>query len=326
MSLRKERELPMLYILFIGMPVFIIIGYTLWNKVRNRMKYLKTIAELVENSKDIIYYCEIKPVFKYRYLSPAINKILSPTLVSDSMKNPYTAYQLIHPDDYHILEKKALGELDFSKPFIQRWRNEEGIYISFEEYATPIYNKDGELIAMQGIIRNINDKVILKQQLEYKVTHDSLTGIYNREYFEAQVEHYDKNEDVPIAIIICDLDELKYVNDTFGHKNGDNLIKETANLLKKVLDRNIVVSRIGGDEFSIMILNTNPLQVEAILEGLELEIDRFNRSTNKFNIKLSKGHAFYHSSIGKMEELFTKADNKMYEDKNQRKKQLAISR
>ncbi|MFT4414195.1 diguanylate cyclase [Fredinandcohnia humi] len=311
--------LTKIFLVLFGITVIIFICYKIkevCNKLQLRINYFKTIVKLVENSKDIIYYIELKPIFKYIYLSPAIEKILSPSLVTESMKNPYTAFERIHPDDYHILVKKQLGELDFSKPIIQRWRNDEGTYITFEEYATPIY-MDGEIVALQGIIRNINDKVLLQQKLEYKASHDSLTGLYNREYFEALIDNYDKIEDVSIGIIICDLDELKYVNDNFGHKLGDNLIKETAKLLKGFSCNNVIVSRIGGDEFALIMVNTEPSQIEAFFAELQNEIDYFNdNKSTLFKIKMSKGYAFNTSSLGRMEELFIKADNNMYNEKN----------
>lgn len=310
-----------------GITIIFIIGLQL-NKFRKRlqrrMDYLKTIEHLVENSKDIIYYCEVKPAMKYRYISPAIETLLSPTLIEDSMKNPRRAFEIIHPDDYHILVKKEAGELDFNKPIIQRWRNDDGEYICFEEYATPIY-KDGEMVALQGIIRNITDKVILQQQLEYRATHDSLTELNNREYFETQVDLFDKTEDVPIAIVICDVDELKYVNDTYGHKVGDQLIKETAKILKEFASDQVVIARIGGDEFAILLVQSNLQQVESLLDELQAKIAVFNNNRGAFfEIKLSKGYAFSRSSIGKMEELFMKADNEMYKDKNNKRTHLLI--
>ena len=310
-----------------GITIVITIGLQLnkfWRRLQRRLDYLKTIEHLVENSKDIIYYCEVKPAMKYRYISPAIKKLLSPTLIEDCIKNPRIAFDIIHPDDYHILVKKEAGELDFSKPIIQRWKNDNGDYICFEEYATPIY-KDGEMIALQGIIRNINDKVILQQQLEYRATHDSLTDLHNREYFETQVEIFDKTEDVPVAIIICDVDKLKYVNDTYGHKVGDQLIRETANLLKKFSSDEVVVASIGGDEFAILLVQTNLQQVESILDEIQMKIDVFNNNQRAlFEIKLSKGYAFSNTSIGKMEELYVNADNEMYKDKNNKRTHLLI--
>jgi diguanylate cyclase (GGDEF)-like protein len=234
------------------------------------------------------------------------------------MKNPYIIFERVHPDDYYLLEKKLAGEIDYSKPLLIRWKNDKGKYIWFEEYATPIF-KYGEIVALQGIMRNIDNKVLLQQKLEYKVSHDSLTELFNREYLETKIKLYNKYEDVSIAIVICDLDELKYMNDHYGHKMGDKLIKTTAKLLKSFSNDEVVVARIGGDEFAILLSNTNPSQIESFLEKVKNEIEIFNNHhCDVFKIKFSTGYAYNHSSLGKMEELFVDADNKMYDEKNKK--------
>jgi len=309
-------------ILIVVITIVLIICYRIIRKlseqINQKVSYLSTVVKLVENSRDIIYYCELKPIFKYRYISPSIENVMGPNIVEESMKNPYTAFQNVHPDDHHTLEKKVAGVLDYSKPIIVRWKNDQGKYIWFEEYATPIY-KNGEIVALQGIIRNIDNKVLLQQKLEYKVSHDALTKLFNREYFESKIDLYNKHKDVSIAIVICDVDELKFINDHYGHKMGDNLIKETANLLKNFSSDHTIVARIGGDEFAILLVDTDPSQIETFLDKVKNEIGTFNNNTSSvFNIKISAGYAYSQSSIGKMDELFIEADNKMYDEKNKK--------
>lgn len=296
-------------------------SYKLWRKVQEKMNYLTTVSNLVEYSKDIFYYCELKPAIKYRYLSPAINAILSPNIAEESMKNPYTAFDRIHPEDLPLLQKKATGDLDYSKPLIQRWRNDEGEYIWFEEYATPIY-QHGEVVAVQGVIRNIHDKVELQQMLEYKASHDSLTALYNRGYFESKLEQYDQINDVSAAIFIFDLDELKAVNDRYGHKLGDRLIKEAAGILNGFSGDDLIAARIGGDEFALLQVNTDPEHVKELMREIESVIDLWNQDEERpFKINMSKGCAWTHTSLGKMEELYIEADNRMYREKNRKREQ-----
>jgi diguanylate cyclase (GGDEF)-like protein/PAS domain S-box-containing protein len=308
--------------LIFGITIVCIICYKifriLWVQVIKKVIHLTTIKDLVENSRDIIYHCKLKPTLKFKYLSPSIETILGRKLIEKSMKNPYIIFERVHPDDYYLLEKKLAGEIDYSKPLLIRWKNDKGKYIWFEEYATPIF-KYGEIVALQGIMRNIDNKVLLQQKLEYKVSHDSLTELFNREYFETKIKLYNKYEDVSIAIVICDLDELKYMNDHYGHKMGDKLIKTTAKLLKSFSNDDVVVARIGGDEFAILLTNTNPSQIESFLEKVKNEIEIFNNHhCDVFKIKFSTGYAYNHSSLGKMEELFVDADNKMYDEKNKK--------
>jgi diguanylate cyclase (GGDEF)-like protein len=316
---QKRRRVFMNVLYFILGLAFIYCGYKVWQKIQQRVNYLTTISNLAEYSKDIIYYFELKPVFKYRYLSPSINNILSPNIVEESMRNPYTAFERIHPDDLSTLMKKTSGELDYEKPIVQRWKNDAGEYIWFEEFTTPIYQK-GEIVAIQGIIRNISDKIELQKQLEYKVSHDTLTSLYNRGYFESMMNRYDNEINAPISILIFDLDDLKEINDMFGHMVGDLLIKETADLLKSFTNDNVIASRIGGDEFALLLVNSVPRQAETFIAELQREIDLLNSDEKRlFRIYLSKGYAFGRSSLGKMEDLFIEADNHMYRDKKYNK-------
>jgi diguanylate cyclase (GGDEF)-like protein/PAS domain S-box-containing protein len=281
----------------------------------------KRIFKLVESAKDIIYYYQIKPEPKYIYLSPSIEKVLGSGLVERSYQNPYTHFELIHPDDYEILAKKINGNIDYDQPIVQRWRDEQGNYIWFEEYTTPIF-KNGELVAVQGIIRNINDKVNLQKDLEYRITHDALTDIHNRQFFEKNMEIYDQHVNIPVAIILCDLDELKYVNDNHGHKKGDALIKEFAKILSRYSSENTIVSRIGGDEFAILVTDTDSEYVESMVDHISKDIIRYNENSTDIKIKMSIGYAFSHHSIGKMEDLFTEADKNMYFEKRLKKNNM----
>lgn len=294
------------------------------SKLKTKFENEKTIFQLVESSKDIIYHYQVKPEQKFIYLSPSLDQIMGAGAVQKNYEDAQYVFKKIHPDDYATLYKKVFGELkDYNKSILQRWTNIQGDYVWFEEYATPVY-RNGQFVAIEGIMRNISEKIALQEKLEYQITHDSLTGIYNREFFERNMDKYNKNIDASVAIILCDLDELKYLNDNYGHKKGDILIKESAKLLKYYFKENAIVSRIGGDEFAVIIVNMDKAQVESKCEKLTKEIIEYNINSN-VKVKLSLGYAFSEHSIGKMESLFIKADQKMYQEKKEKKEQNKLS-
>lgn len=305
-------------ILLVGLLIFKIFLKFERKKLKTKFENEKTILQLVESSKDIIYHYQVKPERKFKYISPSLDLTLGVGSVKRSYEDADDVFRRIHPDYYETLYKKVFGELeDYSKPILQRWKNAEGEYEWFEEYATPVY-RNGEFVAIEGIIRNISDKMALQEKLEYQITHDSLTGIYNREVFERNMNKYNQDIDIPVAIILCDLDELKYLNDSQGHQNGDILIKESAKLLKQYFKDSAIVSRIGGDEFAIILVKTDIAQVESKCKKLSKEIEEYNIDSN-VKIKLSMGYAYSEHSIGKMESLFVEADKKMYQEKREKK-------
>ncbi|GAH95071.1 unnamed protein product, partial [marine sediment metagenome] len=86
--------------------------------------------------------------------------------------------------------------------------------------------------------------------------HDSLTGLYNRAYFEEELERYNFPRYYPLSIVSIDINGLKVVNDTFGHNQGDRLLQHLASLLTSISRKGDILSRVGGDEFAILLPST----------------------------------------------------------------------
>lgn len=283
------------------------------------MEQEDVMFHLVESSKDIVYRYEVKPQMRHSYISPSADFILGEGVVKEIYRNPNAPLEMVHPDDYEIMYNKLHGKVDYSKPLIQRMRYLDGKYKWFEEYATPIF-EHGELVAIHGIIRNIDEKVRLRQNLEHQLIHDALSEVHNRFYFEQKMEEFDTKTDEAIAIILCDLDELKQVNDKYGHKQGDDLIKEAGKLLNTFSSPYITVSRIGGDEFVLLIKGMNKGEIEALYKSMSIELSGNGHNEKDVTVKMSIGYAFVPSSLGKMTALFTEADDNMYQNKMQKKK------
>lgn len=281
------------------------------------------IFQLVESAIDIIYYFEVKPDFKHVYISPSIEYFLGEGIMDDLYNDPNGILKRTHPEDLEVMTRKVSGDIDYSKGIVQRIKDNQGTYRWFEEYITPIY-EDGELTAVQGFMRNIDDKVKLQQDLEHRIVHDTLTDIHNRYFFDKIMDKYNKYMNTSVAIILCDLDELKYVNDNFGHKKGDVLIQQSAKLLKQYFTKNAIVSRIGGDEFAIVMISTDKAQVESLCENLDEYISQYNTHNQAFNIKISIGYAFNEHSLGEMESIFTEAEKNMYQHKRSKKENNLI--
>lgn len=293
----------------------VILSIFVYVKYKKQQQNLKgkhnQFVHLIENPNDFIYYAEVQPEVKFLYLSPSAENFFGEGSNEDAYISSEIVFINIHPDDYHILMQKLNGDADYSKPIVQRWKDKEGKYRWFEEYATPVY-KRGKLIALQGVLRNIDERVVLQEKLNYQLYHDALTDIYNRSYFELQFARYNEELNTSVAIILCDLDEVKSVNDTYGHKQGDVLIKETAQLLNGFSSDSITVARIGGDEFILFVEVDNEIEVEQLVKEIRDQVDQLN-------IKLSIGYEYTLYSQGEMSRLFSRADKNMYVNKNGRK-------
>ncbi|HWL11757.1 MAG TPA: sensor domain-containing diguanylate cyclase [Ureibacillus sp.] len=281
--------------------------------MKQRVDCLTPLNETAENVKDIIYYCET-PQLKYRYLSLAVNQ-LGPNTYKEQIDNPFKIFEIVHPEDREKLENKIQGKMNFSKPLIVRFLNAEGKYIWFEEYAVPVY-KAGKLVAVQGVIRNIDDRMKLQQQLEYEVSYDGLTNVYNRNYFQMKMGLYNKVMDVPMGVIICDLDRLKYINDHYGHQTGDRIIIEAANLLTNCANGETIIARLGGDEFAILLPDVQEEDVILFIDKVIQNLNYHNTFNESLPVQMSIGYSYINSSIRNMESLYSEADQKMYTAKN----------
>ncbi|WP_042224202.1 sensor domain-containing diguanylate cyclase [Oceanobacillus manasiensis] len=308
-----------------GFLIAMIIGITLNILVNRRNKRQQVslteehnrIVHLIETPNDFIYYAKVVPEVKFEYLSPSAENFFGKGSNVGAYLDSKVAFNDIHPDDYGVLIKKINGDIDYFKPIIQRWKDKDGNYRWFEEYATPTY-ANGKLVALQGVLRNIDDRIVLQEKLNYQLYHDTLTDIYNRAHFELVLKKYNEEINRPVAIILCDLDDLKFVNDNYGHKQGDVLIKGTAELLNHFSSHSITVARIGGDEFILFVERENGQEIDNLVKKIRDKVDYNNKESN-LKIRLSIGYAFTSNSQGEMTRLFSQADQNMYLNKSDRK-------
>jgi diguanylate cyclase (GGDEF)-like protein len=151
-------------------------------------------------------------------------------------------------------------------------------------------------------------------------TLDELTLISNRRGFVTLAEHslgLCKRKQLPATVLMFDLDKFKPINDTFGHAEGDRVLLTFANTMRTIFRESDVFARIGGDEFVALLTDTNAEQVQFTLTRFAKEIMRINQEQQRgYNIEYSVGTVSYSpSEIPKIEEMLSKADDLMYEQK-----------
>ena len=149
-----------------------------------------------------------------------------------------------------------------------------GNFSTWEQWSLrAIFDSSGHLAEYQCVGRDMTERKKVEDELRYLSTHDSLTGIYNRAYFEEEIYRFQHGRIMPVSVVMADVDGLKEINDQFGHPTGDELLRHAANVLKNAFRQEDVVARIGGDEFGVLIpaadLDTAQKSVDRIRKSLE---------------------------------------------------------
>lgn len=181
--------------------------------------------------------------------------------------------------------------------------------------------------AILGVIEDVTKEVEDLLILNYERNYDVLTGIFNRRAFHQKVNEVFKNAEMKVAgFVMFDLDNLKYVNDTFGHDSGDVYIKTAATIIYTSLSQHGVVGRMSGDEFYAYIYgfdSKNELMdsLHALYKKLEDEPIKLPDS-REFQIRMSGGISWYNDDSTKLEELIKFADFAMYKGKKSTKGEL----
>ena len=269
---------------------------------------------MAENARDIVYRLQIVPELKYEFISSAVNEITGYT-PEEHYQDPNIIFSIVHPNYLTTMQRIVTGEFDYSKPLSFPWRHRNGQIVWIEQYIHPVTDNSGKVYALEGIARNVTERVEMEEQLKYMSMRDSLTGVYNRTFFEQACINFDTDNYNPLGIILCDIDGLKLINDTLGHDAGDWLLLAAAWSIQESFRENDVIARIGGDEFAIILPKTPAALVEQSVKRIEKAVQNYNSFGVGVHLSMSIGFACRVDSSISVADLFKNADNNMYREK-----------
>ena len=152
--------------------------------------------------------------------------------------------------------------------------------------AAPIKDDKGNILGVVFVFRDVTEERRRQEEINYLGYHDSLTGLYNRRFFDEEVARLDVERNLPISIIIGDVNGLKLTNDAFGHAAGDELLKEMAEKLKQACRKDDIVARWGGDEFIILMPKTDEKAAERICNRIRNNCAKVKMEDVHFSISL----------------------------------------
>jgi diguanylate cyclase (GGDEF)-like protein len=206
------------------------------------------------------------------------------------------------------------GKLTYEREGINYALDGEPVSIQLDFRVMPGHEHDFSWVLVA--IQDITARKKAEDYLRYLGTHDALTGLYNRAFFEEKIIKLEANRIDPVTIIILDLNYLKRTNDTLGHQAGDRLIRRVAEVLNAAFNSHHVCARMGGDEFAVILENTDKSDAADYIKQIEALIEVNNKYYREPELSLSIGFATSSHGVS-LEKVVGFADDAMYRNKSE---------
>ena len=280
------------------------------------------IGILFENAENRVIY--VNPAFRRVWLIRD-NVELAGRLTTEVLG--FSANVLARPDHFskHILFVMDTHEVSETFEIVMA----DGRVVTQLSY--PVRDLEGRFIGRLWVYEDVTRERQTAEQLIYLAERDSLTGLFNRHRFQDELGRMLVDSDRRNsrgALLFFDLDEFKYVNDTFGHRAGDAMLIRVAGEVSTLIRRNEIFSRLGGDEFAVLVPDASEREAAMLAERIVRSISQIPFRFEGQNIRLttSLGIALYPQHADNAEELIAHADAAMYQAKEAGKNAWRIYR
>ncbi|MDO9492727.1 HD domain-containing phosphohydrolase [Acetobacterium sp.] len=249
-----------------------------------RSKYFQTLISIGDG------VMVVDPAGKIEMLNKVAQNLTGWTNEEAKGKHYTKVFVLSHEDQRQEIQDPI--EMAMATDQTQELKNhavltaKDGSLFHLEDSAAPIKNEKGETIGIVLVFRDVSEKKQQREKIEYLSFHDALTGLYNRRFLEAELLRLDTERNLPISIIMGDVNGLKLTNDIFGHAHGDIFLKKIADVMRKICRADDIIARWGGDEFVILLPKTTIEQAKQIKKRIKTEFARDGVKVIKGNISL----------------------------------------
>jgi len=187
-----------------------------------------------------------------------------------------------------------------------------------QSYTNPNLYSERDIKLMEFVSSQVATAIERKsseEKIKHLSFHDSLTGLYNRAYFEEELERYNFPRYYPLSVVILDVNGLKVINDTFGHSEGDRLLQHLSQTITSVSRQGDILARIGGDEFAVLLPSTTSEDAHSFCERIKKACQQDKIEPIYLRLNISLGHTTQEGEYKDINSLLKEADRKMYQDK-----------
>jgi len=218
---------------------------------------------------------------------------------------------------FEIVDAMRRGETSIEAELIYNRLDGQKIYTITKLSIIPGHEKDWGRILFSNM--DITERKLAEERLTYLSLHDIMTGVYNRAFFEEEMSRLSKSRYYPISILVADMDNLKNINDQYGHQAGDLALRNIARIIKDCFRSEDVIARIGGDEMAVLLQGLDAIGTLNAKERILSAIEAYNQHSNsdvKLSISIGWGTAIAGDSLTST---FKLADERMYMEKKRKK-------
>jgi diguanylate cyclase (GGDEF)-like protein/PAS domain S-box-containing protein len=229
----------------------------------------------------------------------------------------YSINELLHMTIGDLLaEQSQIAGMNHFKKLVDKGAARETLQHKHKDGTESWWIVDGVKLTENrflGFAKDVTFQKNTEEKILYLSYHDELTGLYNRRFYEEELMRLDTKRNLPMSIVMGDLNGLKRINDAFGHEMGDELIRKSAQVIKKGCRADDIIARLGGDEFVIILPKTEAIKAEEInnrIKDLAL-----NEKVGVMNISISLGYGTKNTKEEQIQDIFKKAEDHMYKQK-----------
>ena len=281
-------------------------------------KFLEVLFTRAENKYRSIFENAMEGIFQctsegqFIVANPACARILGYASPEELIRSHSNARFFVDPSR-HAEFQLLLKSQGIVQGFEYQAYRKDGSKIWLSENARVFSDDTGTMSFYEGIIEDITERKKSEEQIKFLSFHDKLTGLYNRAYFEEELKRLNTERQLPISIIIGDVNGLKLVNDAFGHQEGDILLMRIAAILRESCRQEDLIARLGGDEFGIFLPRTADRVAMEITNRINVACN--DASQGRFRLSIALGAVTKLDFSQDFRTIMKEADDRMYRNK-----------
>lgn len=221
-----------------------------------------------------------------------------------------------HPEDIdenihklNLMNEGLIESFSIEKRFIRP----DGTIIWTNLIVTPFQSQEAQTVCHVCMVNDITAQKHAEEETAYLNYHDQLTGLYNRRFYDEELKRLDAERNMPVSLVMADVNGLKLTNDAFGHLAGDQMLKKIADIMKRECRSDDVVARIGGDEFILLLPRTSAREADGIIRRIASSIQ--TEAWESIACSISFGLATKRLPTDDLKKVYMLAEDRMYREK-----------